>query len=637
MDKIINKCQNRVKMNKISNMRFIALLLLILAVILSFGVEDVVAGNIDYLAPEITDTQPTSNITLPDNPESTTKKTPEITDTQPTSNITLPDNPESTTEKTPEITDTQPITTTMADNVISITSIPSTTITVEDKVIDIQTTSTLNLLNNNLNQKNDNPNENILSILSSFLSLPSLNIPNLINPTPELIITTKSTVSPFIPLFLAINNSEILQTIIGNIQIDPQFTLNNVLSNKRNFQPVSENNIAINLLIKNTTLYDALNVSPTINTDLSVNMDYYKDLTDYKTMGYNTNNDKLIYGTDTVVYTINVTNNGPEDAKNVLIYDLLPSSLTLIKADASEGTYNNGEWQIENLSKGKTETLKIKAKVARSGYISNQAQVKVKDANPTNNIICKNIQAHNPVILVNGFMDDTSTWNDLGKRLKQEGIRHFIFDYSQVSTDEPYNVAHNLFEPYVNNLKNTQGYQGKFDVVCHSTGALLTRFYMEDNGNKNSENVGQWIGIGPVNQGLAAEDLIANPDLNPEIAYRINQYSLFYKILPSDSAAAIHMQTSDPKIKELNKDGLAPNVIYRVIMGVNAQEIPGLDTIGKFGNTYKLTSFGDGFIANEQSILPAAASNDIITGLKHSKLPQSHEVEDMVVNYLKTA
>jgi uncharacterized repeat protein (TIGR01451 family) len=623
-------------MYKTSNIKFIALLLLTLAVILSFGVEDVVADNVDNLAPEITDIQPisTSNITIPDNPESKTDKTPEITNIQPTTPI-IADNAISSTSL-PSTTPTPKV-----NNSIAITTITSTTTTVKDKLINIQTTSTLNQPNNNLNLKNGNPNGNILNILSSFLSLPSLNIPQLVNPTPDLTITTESTVSPFIQLFLAIDNSEI-QTIISNIQIDQQFSLNNnfksVLSNKRNFKPVTANNIAITPLTKNTILNDALNVSPTINTDLSVNMDYTKDLTDYKKLGYNTNDHKIIYGTDTILYTINVTNNGQEDAKNVLIYDLLSSSLTFIKADASKGSYNDntGEWQVKNLSKGSSETLKIKVKVSRSGYISNQAQIKVIDENPTNNIISKNVQAHNPVILVNGFEDDTGTWSDLSKILKQKGIKHFIFNYSQTRTDEPYNVAHNLFEPYVNNLKNTQGYQGKFDIVCHSTGALLTRFYMEDNGNKNSANVGQWIGIGPVNQGIAVEDLIANPDLNPEIAYRINQYSLFYRIIPSDSQAAIHIQTTDPKIIELNKDGLAPNIIYRVIMGVNAQEIPGLDTVGKFGDTYKFTSLGDGIIANEQSILPAAASTNIVNGVKHSKLPQSHEVEDIIVNYLKT-
>jgi uncharacterized repeat protein (TIGR01451 family) len=623
-------------MYKTSNIRFIALLLLTLAVILSFGVDDVVADNVNNLAPEITDIQPTS-----------------------TSNITIPDNLGTKTDKTPEITEIQPTTPKIADNAVSSNSLPSNTPTskvnnsiaiitiispitpIKDKLINIQTTSKLNQPNNSINLKNDNPNKSILNILSSFLSLPSLNIPPLVNPIPELTITTESTVNPFIQLFLAVDNSEI-QSIISNIQIDHQFSLKNnfisVLSNKKNFKPITANNIPTTPLTKNTILNDALNVSSTINTDLSVNMDYGKDLTYYKTMGYNINDDKIIYGTDTVLYTINVTNNGQEDAKNVLIYDLLPSSLTFIRADVSKGSYNynTGEWKVENLSKNSSETLKIKVKVARSGNISNQAQIKVMDSNPTNNIISKNIQAHNPVILVNGFEDNTGTWNDLSKRLKQEGIKHFIFDYSQASTDDPYNVAHNLFEPYVNNLKNTQGYQGKFDIVCYSTGALLTRFYMEGNSNKNSANVGQWIGIGPVNQGLAVEDLIANPDLNPEIAYRINQFSLFYQIIPGDSQAAIHIQTTDPKIIELNKDGLAPNIIYRVIMGVNVQEIPGLDTVGKFGDKYKFTSLGDGIVANEQSILPAMNSTNIVKGVKHSELPQSHEVEDIVVNYLKT-
>jgi uncharacterized repeat protein (TIGR01451 family) len=619
-------------MNKITNLKFIALLIITLAVILSLGAEDVAADNVNNLEPEISDIQvtPITNITLSDNLKSTNVQTPEIVDTLPTTS-TITDNSNIITS--PPST----ISTSMTNNSISTTTLSSITTNVKDKTLTTQTTSSLTQENKNLNLKNENPNGNILSLLSSFLSIQTLNIPNLANPTPELT-TAESTISPFIELFLDLNNNQI-KTIINNLQLD-QFPTNNInfkliSPNRVNSKPTSAN-VAIRPLAESILLNNA-NINSLKNIDLSINMDYEKDLTEYKKLGYSTTNDKIIYGTDTILLKIKVTNNGPEDARNILIYDLLPPGLTFIKADVSKGSYNdqNGEWKVENISKGSSETLNIKVKVSNSGDIHNQAIVKEMDKNPANNIISRTINAHNPVILVNGFPDKTNTWNELSKKLKKEGIKHFIFNYPQTDTIEPKNVAHKFFEPYVNKLKNTQRYNGKFDIVCYSTGSLLTRFYIEDNNNKNSGNVGQLIGIGPVNFGVAIEDLIVNPDLNPEIAYRINQYSLFYRILPS-STSAKYLQTTDSDITELNKDGIASNIIYRVIMGVNAQEIPGLDTVGKFGDKYKYTSMGDGFIANEQSILPGAKSINIINGVKHSELPQSHEVEDIVVNYLKT-
>lgn len=63
-----------------------------------------------------------------------------------------------------------------------------------------------------------------------------------------------------------------------------------------------------------------------------------------------------------VVYTLSVVNNGPENATNVSLTDVLPAGVTYVSDD---GAYNSGTgvWTIGNLNNGATATLNITASV----------------------------------------------------------------------------------------------------------------------------------------------------------------------------------------------------------------------------------------------------------------------------------
>ena len=67
---------------------------------------------------------------------------------------------------------------------------------------------------------------------------------------------------------------------------------------------------------------------------------------------------------DTIVYTVHVTNSGPDSATGVEVTDELPTGVTWV-SDDSGGTYNpaTGVWAITNISHGATETLVITARV----------------------------------------------------------------------------------------------------------------------------------------------------------------------------------------------------------------------------------------------------------------------------------
>ena len=78
---------------------------------------------------------------------------------------------------------------------------------------------------------------------------------------------------------------------------------------------------------------------------------------------------------DQVVWTINVVNNGPNDATGVKVNDVLPEGLVYQSYSASVGNYVNGVWNIGNLTKGASATLKITTLINGTGDIINTANV----------------------------------------------------------------------------------------------------------------------------------------------------------------------------------------------------------------------------------------------------------------------
>lgn len=68
---------------------------------------------------------------------------------------------------------------------------------------------------------------------------------------------------------------------------------------------------------------------------------------------------------ETVTYKIKVTNNGPGDAKGILVSDVLPSGLKYISHNIEQGTYepSTGLWTVGNLANGASVSLSVLVKV----------------------------------------------------------------------------------------------------------------------------------------------------------------------------------------------------------------------------------------------------------------------------------
>lgn len=69
---------------------------------------------------------------------------------------------------------------------------------------------------------------------------------------------------------------------------------------------------------------------------------------------------------NTVVYTITVVNNGPEDARDLVVSDTLPVGLANVLSDTTHGSYDDvmGVWNVGSLDADSTATLHITSTLA---------------------------------------------------------------------------------------------------------------------------------------------------------------------------------------------------------------------------------------------------------------------------------
>ncbi len=259
----------------------------------------------------------------------------------------------------------------------------------------------------------------------------------------------------------------------------------------------------------------------------------------------------------------------------------------------------------------------------------------VVDNYGNSNSTIKKVSVKVPVILIHGFTDSSHCWDDLAWQLYQEDYPFYQFDYSELGEStygNPEDIAvqlHLKVHEYKSDLKyNGQPYEGKFDIVCHSMGALVSRWYMEKTPYPGAEDIRQWIGVCPVNHGAA----IADKD-------------------PGLKWATIEaMKTDSPTVTAL-ENSMDSRVIYRVIVGINAKRdvnfgFPLLKNLLK-GQTvemrrsrdgkerfYYSTYLGDGVVALKQSKL-SNAGLDYFEGVSHTEAPSNHAVMEKIKDYLK--
>lgn len=109
---------------------------------------------------------------------------------------------------------------------------------------------------------------------------------------------------------------------------------------------------------------------------------------------------------DNIVYTVTVTNNGPNPGTGVVLTDTLGANLSYISATATQGTFTstNGvsTFTIGTINSGATVTLKVTAKALEEGTVSNISSVAATsaDTNTANNSSTATTLVNEPPIVV---------------------------------------------------------------------------------------------------------------------------------------------------------------------------------------------------------------------------------------------
>lgn len=89
---------------------------------------------------------------------------------------------------------------------------------------------------------------------------------------------------------------------------------------------------------------------------------------------------------DYVTWTLEVYNSGPNDAKNVKVFNQLPDGLKYVKHKASQGTFDpkTGIWDIGNLTKYARVFLDIVTEAITTGEKINKANLTTDSVNLNN-------------------------------------------------------------------------------------------------------------------------------------------------------------------------------------------------------------------------------------------------------------
>ncbi len=122
---------------------------------------------------------------------------------------------------------------------------------------------------------------------------------------------------------------------------------------------------------------DTVNTTPLPVSDLTMNMTV-DNMTPY-------------VGGD-IVFTIEITNNGPSDATGIEVADLLPSGYTYVSNDAGTYVDGTGIWTVGDITSGNTSVINITASVNATGNYSNVAEVSAADnfdpnSTPNNGVV----------------------------------------------------------------------------------------------------------------------------------------------------------------------------------------------------------------------------------------------------------
>ena len=257
-----------------------------------------------------------------------------------------------------------------------------------------------------------------------------------------------------------------------------------------------------------------------------------------------------------------------------------------------------------------------------------------------------------PAVLVHGWHSHPGIWNRLTPLLEKASVPVWKFDHTGMAAESIPAIAA-AFGEYIGTMRDREGYSGRIDIVCHSIGTCVARYYLEVlDRTSRKERVRQLIGLGPPNNGSAMADLFCDPVRGEEIINRLTGVFVPQGYDPSNDLIVQDVRPKSKVMHDLRTAGIRPDITYRIIVTGNPGEIP--DFFPRFGGRtweqttdgkYRTTFDGDGLVPHGESALPGITLDRIRAEEQgegfplpgqycHINLPRNPVVMDRVLGYL---
>ena len=260
-----------------------------------------------------------------------------------------------------------------------------------------------------------------------------------------------------------------------------------------------------------------------------------------------------------------------------------------------------------------------------------------------------------PVILVPGWHSHPGIWKSLVVRLEAAGIPYRKFDHTDLQDLTLPEIAASLHD-YLRDVRDEMGWSGPVDIVCHSIGTCIVRYFLEvEDGSQKTQAVRQLIGLGPPNNGSALAELFNDAQHGGEIINRLTGVFVPRGFDPAADRLVQDVRPGSVVMHYLQNAGLRSDITYRIIVTANPGEVFGffpwfegktweMTRDGK----YRATFDGDGVVAHTESELPGI-SLDILSVSSaweeylpspdqycHINLPKNPLIVDRIMEYLTT-
>jgi hypothetical protein len=209
---------------------------------------------------------------------------------------------------------------------------------------------------------------------------------------------------------------------------------------------------------------------------------------------------------------------------------------------------------------------------------------------------------------------------------------------------------------YLRSMRDRAGYYGPIDIVCHSMGSCIARYFLEvQDGAGKEEPVRHLICLGPPNNGSALAELFCNPRRNDEIIGQLSGIFVPPGYDPGADPLVQDVRPGSTVMQDLRDAGTRPDIAYRIIVTTNTGEDPAFFPwfLGKTwerseGGTFRTTFEGDGIVPLTESCLPGIPPDVITSGRAsgnpaippvqycHINLPRNPVVVERILHYLAT-